>query len=172
VNPTTSRVIIVTLGSLAAILVGISVWQQLTSASNRTPNSIAIDFSAYPDSDPIQVNKGTTVVVSIMIESSRDADYTVTLLVRAERVMFNSSRDHTSEGITVGLDKQSVVLSPRDDLTTLSANRVERESGALLTVTATSDAIEGNYNYLLEANRESTDGRGSGSGKLFTITVT
>jgi hypothetical protein len=107
-----------------------------------------------------------------MIESSRDTDYTVTLLVKAERVMFNSSSDHTSEGITVGLDKQSVVLSPRDDLTTLSTNRVEWESGALLTVTATSDAIEGNYNYLLEANRESTDGRGSGSGKLFTITVT
>jgi hypothetical protein len=106
-----------------------------------------------------------------MIESSRDADYTLTLLVRAERVMFNSSSDHTSEGITVGLDKQSVVLSPRDDLTTLAANRVERESGALLTVTATSDAIEGNYNYLLEAHRESTGGPGTGMGKIVTITV-
>jgi hypothetical protein len=161
----------VTLGSLAAILVGISVWQQFTMASNRTPNSIAIDFSVYSGSEPVQVNKGTTVTVPIMIESSRDADYTLTLLVRAERVMFNSSSDHTSEGITVGLDKQSVVLSPRDDLTTLAANRVERESGALLTVTATSDAIEGNYNYLLEAHRESTGGPGTGMGKIVTITV-
>ena len=107
-----------------------------------------------------------------MIESSRDANYTVTLLVRAERVMFNSSSDYTSEGITVGLDKQSVVLSPRDVRTALAANRVERESGALLIVTATDNAIEVNYTYLLEANRESTGGRGSGSGQLFTITVT
>ena len=168
-SPKRRTAVIATFAGLAVVLISISVWQQFGRASTTMPTLIEIDFTAYPKTDTILVSKGERIDIPIMVESRRDADYDLALSVRSDQPSFGPSNS-ASTGLTVDLSRKTVNLSPGDTVTSLGGNHVERDSGALLSVSAALDAIEGSYSYILEAAVESNGDR-KGTGTIFTITV-
>jgi hypothetical protein len=170
-NARRNRLMIIAMSTIAITLVGISLWQQSTKGSTKTPNMIEIDFSAYLDANPIEVTRGTNVVVPVMIESDRDADYLIILSVRPERATIDGFANGTHKGPDVEIDNRVVRLSPGDSATAFGMDRVERNSGSALLISAAPNLAPGNYAYLLEAESELADGQGVGSGKFFTIIV-
>lgn len=155
---------------VAATLLALSMYQYTMASTLNEEDMVVIDFNVFPAQDVIEVSKGQSVKIPIMVEAPRDATYELKLNVIAERA--------TPEGralpgaASVGLDRASVMLSSLDTPETdIGQDRVQRATGAFLTVSAPSDATEGSYTYFLEARKELSAKDGLGAGKVFTVNI-
>jgi hypothetical protein len=155
--------------SAAALLLTASVYQN-TIASTTKPQEIAIDFNVFPAQDVIEVSKGESVKVPIMVEAPVGAGHALKLSVFADYM--SPGGQEPPEAASVGLDKASVVLSSLGTpITEIGDGRIQRATGAFLTISAPADAAEGSYSYVLEARKELSAEEGLAAGKVFTVNI-
>jgi len=170
------KIIIAGIAGVATILLAVGMYQQ-SIASITTPNTILIDFTAFPERDQIEISKGEILTIPIIVESPREANYDLKISVYPDRISGNPVENGpignlTTAGLVLQLDKQLIALSSANAvLRELPGDRVERDSGSVLTVIATPETAEGTYSYILETRREMQNGEAMGTNYVFTITV-
>lgn len=171
-----NRYLVLVLASVAGVLLSVSVYEQLTTASTMEPTSIIIDFNAYPENDSLKLDRGESLNTPILIESPAEAEYELKLSVMPDRsigaITNQTAADVLTELISATVDKELVSLSPQDtSIVELGYGRVTRSSGSTLTISAAIDAVPGSYTYILEVRRQLPDGGALAAGKVFTVTV-
>ncbi len=140
------------------------------ASTPKNENVVTIDFNVFPAEDVIEVAKGTSVKIPIMVEAPVGAAYELKLNVTAENV--TPEGKPLPDAAKVGLDKVSIVLSSLNThVTDIGGNRIQRATGAFLTIAAQADAAEGSYSYILEARRELSAEDGLAAGKIFTVNI-
>jgi len=156
--------------SVAVALLAFSMYQNTLASTPKEENMVIIDFNVFPAQDVIEVRKGQSARIPIMVETPRGADYALKLSVFAENT--TPGGQPLPEAASVGLDKASVVLSSLNTPETdIGENRIQRATGAFLTIAAPADAAEGSYSYVLEARKELSTEDGLAAGKLFTVNI-
>ncbi|MEW5840976.1 MAG: hypothetical protein AB1753_08225 [Thermoproteota archaeon] len=165
---------------MATVFLTATAYQQFTQASTTKPEEIIIDFNAFPAQDRIEVGKGKTLKVPIIVESPQDADYELKLAVVSDYMSSNlESRQGEGAGqqalpdaVTAALDKQSVALSRSyEKINDLPQGRVQRISDASIIVSAAPDATEKEHSFILEVKRALPNGDELVAGKIFTVKV-
>lgn len=150
---------------VAVALLAFSVYQNTMASTPKQENMVAIDFNVFPEQDVIEVRKGQTARIPIMVEAPRGADYTLELSVFA-------SGARLPEAASVGIDRATIALSSLNTPETdIGENRIQRATGAFLTISIPADTAEGSYDYILEARKELSNTNGLAAGKLFTVNV-
>jgi len=129
---------------------------------------IAVDFSPSLKEQDIVVMKGQTVKIPVMIESGKDTEKVLSLSIISRSDVPDSSE------LELSLDNGRIVLS-KDDIAQGKAQdngfgRLLRDAG-FLTISASSTAKAGTYEYGLEASSEGDGGDGMGAGQAFRVTV-
>jgi hypothetical protein len=167
------KILIAGFAGVAAIILAVSIYQQSIVASPSPTKITLIDFTAFPERDVIEVAKGQAVTVPIIVESPREADYTLKIRVYPDRISGNPLEDGSipnvdPAGLVLLLDKEAITLSSENAvLREFLGDTVWRDSGAVLTVIAAPEVTEGTYSYILEAD---LPGLGQVR-KVFTVTV-
>jgi len=162
--------ILLALFASAGVLLSATSYLQLTQASTTKPEEIVIDFDVFPAQDVIEVSKGMSVKIPIMVEAPVGANYALKLSVFAEHM--TSGGQEMPEAASVGLDKASVVLSSLETpVTEIGESRIQRAAGAFLTISVPADGAVGSYSYILEARKELSAEEGLAAGKIFTVNV-
>jgi hypothetical protein len=156
--------------SVAVALLAFSVYQNTQASTPKEENMVTIDFNVFPAQDVIEVSKGQSARIPLIVEFPKSADYSLQLNVIAENA--TSEGKPLPKAASVALDKASVVLSSLNTpATDIGQDRIQKATGAFLTISAPADAAEGNYSYILEARRELSDSDGLAAGKIFTVNI-
>ncbi len=163
-----NRKIALILAAIAVPLIILSVlasYQGGTTSAARI-NSIGIDFSIYPETNPIIIERGVTTSIPLRVEAPNDSEKTLQLRLISGAGTIDPAR------LEAALSKTTLVLSKLDvtegKVTDLGSGRGTRDAGTLKLI-APSTMSPGEYAFGIEV--EQIDGEPVGSGTIIYVMV-
>jgi len=161
-------------GAAVAVL-AIAIYLQ-TIASATVTNSIQIPFSVTVQPDNIEISKGKAANMAVLVETQKNAQFDLNLEVSAyaedssNLALLDAATNHIPD---IKVDRSSIHVSDLlPAVTDLGPDRVQKNSGASITISVPADAPAGTYTYMIDAKQlPSRNGPTLGAGKIFTVIV-
>lgn len=156
---------------LAAVAVPLIILSMFASyqggaTSAARINSIGIDFSLYPETNPITIERGVTTSIPLKVEAPNDAEKTLRLRLTSGAGTIDPAQ------LNAALSKTTLVLSKLDvaegKVTDLGSGRGTRDAG-MLTLSPPATMLPGEYTFGIEVNQQ--EGEQVGSGTIIYVTV-
>lgn len=149
------------------IILSVSASYQSGTTSAARINSIGIDFSFYPETNPIIVERGVTTSIPLKVEAPNDAEKTLQLKLTSGAGTIDPAQ------LNAALSKTTLVLSKLDvaegKVTDLGSGRGTRDAGTL-TLSPPATMSPGEYTFGIEVEQQ-IDGELVGSGTIIYVTV-
>lgn len=156
--------------AIPMIILSVSTIFQSRTTSAARINSIGIDFSVYPEANPIIVERGVTTSVPLKVEAPNDAERTLQMRLTSGAGTIDPAQ------LNAALSKTTLVLSKLDvtegKVRDLGSGRGTRDAG-MLTLSPPATMSPGEYTFGIEVEHpiDGELGDAVGSGTILYVTV-
>jgi hypothetical protein len=156
--------------AISLMIVSVSASYQGRTTSVAPINNIVIDFSVYPETSPIIVERGVAKSIPLKVEAPNDAEKTLQMRLTSGAGTIEPAQ------LDAALSQTTLVLSQLDvtegKVTDLGSGRGTRDAG-MLTLNPPASMPPGEYSFMIEVKQQAEGelANGLGSGSLIYVKV-